>query len=551
MQTAKLIGGAGTGKTTALLDIMAKLIDAGTHPLDIGFASFTRVAAREAATRAAEQFHVDPTDLQREGHFNTLHATCKRLLGVGRELITDNKEGRQWVAESLDEKVDGGDADNETTEDGFAHEKSDADRALELWHVARNRLESLNAVHAAAVLCDDHTPGLGEVTRIVERYEQAKRLDGRCDFTDLLSRFAGWECSVDGHERASRHEGDPPEIPAWIFDEAQDTSALSHAVQERLTSADACKWVYAAGDPFQSIFGWNGADPQHFMNLKADKTRVMPKSYRCPADILRTGEDILRNCSDYWDRKIQPADHEGSVESAWWTGDVFDQIDPAESWLLLARTNMLADRMVRELNKRLVPWIPTKKNAGCRWRAPVRNEAIKALDGLQRGAPIDGLQWCHILDQLKVTMSGERMFVQGTKKRFDDLADPQGEYPWVQLLDIDKLGGTMAFAEAVHTGKWREWLKGVDDYMSAVGVWGQEAVDKPRCKVGTIHSVKGAEAENVLLLTTVTRQCQRAAETVAGSDEESRVFYVGATRARRRLIVLKDQRCTVRKKIEV
>ena len=54
MQVARLIGGAGTGKTSELLNIMkAVMSEIGNDPSAIGFASFTRAARAEMVERAA------------------------------------------------------------------------------------------------------------------------------------------------------------------------------------------------------------------------------------------------------------------------------------------------------------------------------------------------------------------------------------------------------------------------------------------------------------------------------------------------------------------
>jgi superfamily I DNA/RNA helicase len=72
--------------------------------------------------------------------------------------------------------------------------------------------------------------------------------------------------------------------------------------------------------------------------------------------------------------------------------------------------------------------------------------------------------------------------------------------------------------------------------------WGPELASLPRIRVGTIHSVKGAEAENVALLTTTSKLVERGLEEPSQRDEEHRIAYVGVTRARRNLIVINEGR---------
>ena len=54
-----VLGPPGTGKTTTLLSLVDDFMKAGIEPKRIGYFSFTRKAAHEAASRAAEKFNLD------------------------------------------------------------------------------------------------------------------------------------------------------------------------------------------------------------------------------------------------------------------------------------------------------------------------------------------------------------------------------------------------------------------------------------------------------------------------------------------------------------
>ena len=54
-----ILGPPGTGKTTTLLNLVDEFIQQGVRPKQIGYFSFTRKAATEAATRAADKFGLD------------------------------------------------------------------------------------------------------------------------------------------------------------------------------------------------------------------------------------------------------------------------------------------------------------------------------------------------------------------------------------------------------------------------------------------------------------------------------------------------------------
>ena len=60
-----ILGPPGTGKTTTLLNLVDEFIQKGVRPRQIGYFSFTRKAANEAAERAAKKFELDKdTDLE-------------------------------------------------------------------------------------------------------------------------------------------------------------------------------------------------------------------------------------------------------------------------------------------------------------------------------------------------------------------------------------------------------------------------------------------------------------------------------------------------------
>ena len=58
----------------------------------------------------------------------------------------------------------------------------------------------------------------------------------------------------------------------------------------------------------------------------------------------------------------------------------------------------------------------------------------------------------------------------------------------------------------------------------------------PKIQLSTIHSVKGGEADNVVLLPDMSQRAYTGYQNAA--DSEHRVFYVGVTRARKSLTLI-------------
>jgi len=90
------------------------------------------------------------------------------------------------------------------------------------------------------------------------------------------------------------------------------------------------------------------------------------------------------------------------------------------------------------------------------------------------------------------------------------------------------------------TDPWDEALGKISNrdkrYISACLRKGEDLTKTPRITISTIHRAKGAQAENVLLLTDTTGRSNsqwRFSETE--KEDEARVFYVGLTRAKQTL----------------
>jgi superfamily I DNA/RNA helicase len=253
VQCLRAIGGAGTGKTAMMKGIAEKALErpeTGGNPFSLGFSSFTRAARTEAAMRCGAAWGIPPEELMREGWFRTAHSVCYRQLGVSRgEIIGGSKEDTKWVSEAI-----GSDVAFSLDEDeggiGVYTGDAVAAAALNYWSLARNVCRPLREIVEADQ--DPEAPSADEVIKRIEMFEQAKRLDARCDFTDLLARFVGLKFDPELGPIEVAPEGRvPDEVVGWIFDEAQDASRLLDLACRRLVTGDSCKWAWLVGDPFQ------------------------------------------------------------------------------------------------------------------------------------------------------------------------------------------------------------------------------------------------------------------------------------------------------------
>jgi DNA helicase-2/ATP-dependent DNA helicase PcrA len=546
LQCLRAIGGAGTGKTSLMKQTAEKALarpEMGGNPFSLGYSSLTRAARLEAAMRCGTAWGVPPEELMQHGWFRTAHSVCYRQLGVSRgEMISGSKEDEQWVSKAVDSDVSF--ALDEDEDGGFAVYQGDpvAAAALNYWSLARNVCLPLREIVEADP--DPDAPAASEVIRRIAMYEQAKRLDGRFDFTDLLSRFVGLRFDPnDGPIEVAPEGAVPDEVVGWIFDEAQDASRLLDLACRRLVTGDACRWAWLVGDPYQVLFSWAGAAAEHFMGWDVTKQHIMPKSFRCPKPIMQLGERCLQRLPDYWDRGIAPADHDGEVVESDNFEDDLSDLRPDEDTLVIARTNRNVSKIRAILEDIGVPFRYVKQRregVGC------KELGMAGLWRLQHGEGISGEAWGRITEILpSKTIDGTEWLTRGSKSAWKKGLSEQ--YDRVYPEDLPALGASPQLCEAVASGKWAGLPDGGTKWVRAAKKWGVEAVSEPKIRIGTIHSSKGMEASKVIVLSSVSQRTRVAEDDDEKKfAEERRIEYVACTRAKHKLIIAHDPRSRYR-----
>ena len=527
MATAvRLVGGAGTGKTTSLMGILEKLIERLGDVRLVGFASLSRAARGEAVKRACGIWGWDEAELTKDGWFRTLHSICYRLCEVkrGQLVIGDTRDGQAWLKTNMGVTLRSV-LDDDSGCTTFVGDSLEA-RALNLWDRARNSLRPLQDICEEDAFIYPDSPAYSDVLPEVQRYETAKRVDDMVDFADILLSFAGIGASPSSGYYEKTPVGDVPGLTAWLIDEAQDLSPLTARVVQRLANAPSCKWLYLVGDPFQSIYGFAGATPKPFMSWPVEQQKVMPRSYRCPKVVSDLGEQILSGCSDYWERGVAPAEHDGEVVAAD-VSELSSLVQAGDDWLVIARTNHQADAMRRVLDDADVPHRSTKSEG-----ATHAARGKRALWELEQGKAIDPAEFAFALELIP----SKGLLEWGAKSNYDPT-----QHERIHLTNLTSAGCKDALQTAVFTGEWATLVDGGVRFRDWADRYGADVATCPRVRVGTIHSVKGAEADSVFVLaSSVARFDTGAQASQDRRDEELRLGYVAVTRARRRLIVASD-----------
>ncbi|MGE3620786.1 MAG: UvrD-helicase domain-containing protein [Acidimicrobiia bacterium] len=276
-----IVAPAGSGKTRVLTRRIAHRVATGTvDPRHVVAVTFTRKAAAELGDRLARLGVRDVV----AGTFHALAYAQLRTLWTDRgrpaPALLDRKS--RLLAE-LGEPPAGGRGDPRSALAQLAGEIE--------W--AKARMVGPDRYAAAASGAGRSVPLDPELVADRYRaYEQAKARAGLVDFDDLL-----WTCATELERDARFAAAQRWRLRALFVDELQDVNPLQFRLLEawRAGRDDVC----AVGDPQQSIYGWNGADPRFIAELDRHWPGVevveLRTSYRSSAQILDAASAVLRS----------------------------------------------------------------------------------------------------------------------------------------------------------------------------------------------------------------------------------------------------------------
>jgi hypothetical protein len=364
----------------------------------------------------------------------------------------------------------------------------DGDKMLFLDNLARSTERELEDVWHSS---DWELPWF-VVHRFSKTLASYKSTMGLVDFTDMLQRFVAHGSDVG--------------VKVVVIDEAQDLTPIQWRVVERAFSG--AERMYIAGDDDQAIYEWSGADVKRFLHLGEHEREVLPHSYRLPKKIFDVATKLSRRLKQRYEKKFSARDEEGRVARC----GSLDQVEWSlpGTWLLLTR-NVCFIPLLREAC--VEQGIPYTWRGG---RVSVDPEDVRVIleyERLRKSAK-------NVTDEKTAEKISE--YLSGTKPKLK-----VGAYPLTGLVSSDP-------------GIWHEAMTGLTAdkraYYVSILRSGRKFTGDSVVHVDTIHGVKGGEADNVVLMTDLTRATEENLHR--SPDSETRVFYVGATRARKNLFIV-------------
>lgn len=476
MRKTLILGGPGAGKTTRLLNIMEVALESGVPPQEIAFCSFTRAAVQEARNRAMQRFGLSDKELP---YFRTLHSLAFREQGLTRKDVL-GEEQLQAIAEATGELI----ANAMPGMLDMPAAKKNADELMTIDHMARSTGKGLRRTW------EDHGGDVDwfRLLRFSKAYRLFKLENNYKDFTDIITDYGASNLP-------------PARVKLAILDEAQDQTMAQWKVAEK--AFRSAEDFYAAGDDDQSIHRWAGAAEDYFLGLDFPR-EVLPLSHRLPIEIFEFAANLALQITHRFSKKWGSTGRHGLVE---WIAQPEEVDLSSGTWLLLGRTRAQLSTYANFAREQGVVY-RLKNELSVK---PAHVVAIKAYESLRAGKRVEAYD---VAEALKA-MGVPRELKESSTYTARELG-----------LDCSPIW---------HDALIRIPLDDREYYLICLRR-GEKLDAEPRVRIDTIHGVKGAEAQNVLLGTDLTYRTHKGYQL--DPDSERRVFYVGATRASERLFLL-------------
>jgi DNA helicase-2/ATP-dependent DNA helicase PcrA len=571
-EVVRLFGGPGSGKTTALLDRVESLLeDDDVDVRDVLVVSYTRAAAAEIRERLAERLDTTPRALR--GNVSTMHAKAYDLLNLSRGDVVgesakeefcdafglefeDEYEGsrrRSSRSTTLGNKVI-------ATSQWLQRTRRDVEDWYDVpfkWNEEKIRLPP--DIDDNAQTGNKYTPTWPtdddrlDIPEAIRGWRKHKGDNGLVGFADMLERV--------------KNRSLLPNVDYLVIDEFQDITTLQYDVYDEWRPH--MKRVLIAGDDDQVVYAWQGADPDLLLDEEVTDDNILPNSYRLPSKILNVVNREVSHITKRQEKDLEPRKEGGTVEAIE-SPSMLDLVrnvrstvedTDGETVMLLFRARY---QMFQFMDEFIGQGMPFQCLTDQRMWTDRLTQYVEAIEALDADEAITGLQGRRLADMLADSAfgTGER------DELFDELDDIEeaSEYEDIAKIEIEPAlirdHAPFVPAPASAADMLRKVTnfqeRTVDAYLSG----DYQEMDRSQVRLGTIHSAKGREADHVFVATDLTEKVveqmaatvDQAGREVPGVDEftkttspvptltdnERRVFYVGMSRARERLVLLEN-----------
>ena len=492
------LGPPGCGKTQNNSNLIREYINQGIDPERIACVSFTRKAAQESRERVCHDCGIEEDRLP---NFQTLHSIAFREGGYSTEDVIRGSD-LKIIGDAIGMSF-GKDNTSNIESDFDTLGISQGDYYMNLYHLSRSKLITWEEMYRQSANYNLH---FSELKRLVEAYEDYKTTYHKIDFTDMIDEFI--------------ERGHPLDVDALFVDEAQDLSTLQWEMVDILRETPDIQIF--AGDDDQAIMNFQGADVEAFLTATEER-EVLSQSYRIPQSTWEVAQSIVSRIYGRAPKEWKARPAEGLVQHHQSLWEVpFDEGE----WCLLARTNRIVSQYANFLQEE--GWVYSRN--GYPSIPPKMYEAILSWEALAKGRQISVQQLRTLYSFMK---SGK-----GYARGFGPSSKASSELEDDALINMDFAQSNLGLMYDGES-RWHQVLEKISMDMQHYllnALKRGDNVKNPRIKVSTIHSMKGGEADNVLVVPDLSYPANRAYQD--DPAPEHRVFYVAVTRTKKALHIM-------------
>ena len=581
-----VVAGAGAGKTRVITYRIAYLLEQRkARPEEILAVTFTNKAADELRRRVEQLLPGGAVTALRT---STFHSFCARLLR------------REAPALDLPRNFSIYDDDDQLRiVRALLKEFGEDDRA---W-VARGVLERISRAKTARQTAEDWqaspNPHERRLTEVFGRYQESLRAAQALDFDDLLLEAVRL---LAEHPRVRARWQE--RVRYLHVDEYQDTNPPQYELVRWLAGDPASGEhpnVCVVGDEDQSIYGWRGADYGNIFRFEQDfpdaRLILLEQNYRSTQPILDVATAVIRNNLERKNKKLWSEQKEGVkvrvyeapnapaeaqfVAEALWN---CQRQDPQQRLAVLYRTNAqsrLYEEALRRLDlpyqlvggfsfykraevKDLLAYLRVARNPQDEpsllriLNVPPRGIGTKTIQQLTRFARESAISVWEALEQqenerlrqFQTLLASLRAALETgpLAEALEFTLLESGYERWLTKQDTPEALGRLDNLRELITAARESQARGesANDFLDRAALV-SDADDFDANAVitlMTLHSAKGTEFEVVFLvgLEEGLLPHSRALGTQAEIEEERRLCYVGMTRAKGELYLLRALR---------
>ena len=565
-----VLAGPGSGKTSVIVERTAYMTGEGEIPASsVLVVTFSRAAAKEMRERFLKFTGQTSTAVTFGTFHGVFYGILKQAYGLGAGNILSEEEKYAILKEMTLE------FGQELAQEGDFQE----DVAKEISVVKGGRI-SLD--HYYSSCCPD------EVFRqIYNGYQKALRQRRKLDFDDML--LCCYELFVKRKDILAAWQN---KFQYIMVDEFQDINHLQYDIVRML--AKPRDNLFIVGDDDQSIYHFRGAHPEIMLNFPEDfknaETVILNINYRCSGNILDTAMKVIDHNENRYVKKLSTPNEPGEpvqikefrnprdeyMAVAGLLRNRMEEGDNIEDTALLFRTNQEAEGLVAALMEYGVPftmkeklpnlfrhWICRnmiaylKMAEGDRSRSTfleimnrpnryIARDALteKNIDFKALGEFYKDKDW--MCDRITTMETHLRILkTMAPYAAINFIRNGMGyeeylqEYARYRKIKPEELMETLNRIHESARGMktLEEWMAYMDEYTRKLEEQAKKQdVKREGVVISTLHAVKGLEYDNVYIMNVNEGSMPyRKAVLEAHLEEERRLFYVGMTRAKKKL----------------